>query len=82
MDEMAIRYNLDILNKEITDENEIADDVITEIVCETKLNSNDHILSKDSDTQNTKKHKFCRNCGNKLPEDANFCDKCGNDTRY
>ncbi len=82
MDEMAIRYKLNIPNKEITDENEIADDVITEIVGETKLNSNDHILSKESDAQNTKKYKFCRNCGNKLPEDANFCDRCGNDTRY
>lgn len=77
MDEMAIRYKLNIPNKEITNENEIADDVITEIVGETKLNSNDHILSKESDAQNTKKYKFCRNCGNKLPEDANFCDRCG-----
>lgn len=82
MDEMAIKYNLDILNKETKGENEVAEDVITKIVEEASINSNDDILSKDSDTQNTKKHKFCRNCGNKLPEDANFCDKCGNDTRY
>jgi hypothetical protein len=26
--------------------------------------------------------KYCRNCGNKLPEDAKFCDKCGNPTDY
>lgn len=82
MDEMAIRYKLDIPNKEITDENEIADDVIIEIVEETKFNKDKDILSKDSETQNIKKYKYCRNCGNKLPEDANFCNKCGNDTRY
>ncbi len=26
--------------------------------------------------------KFCRNCGNKLPEIARFCDKCGENTEY
>lgn len=82
MDEMAIRYKLDISNKEITDENEIADDVITERVEGTKLDKDKDILSKDNEEQNIKKYKYCRNCGNKLPEDANFCDKCGNDTRY
>lgn len=79
---MVIRYKLDIPNKEITDENEVADDIIIEIVEETKLNKDKDILSKDIETQNIKKYKYCRNCGNKLPEDANFCDKCGNDTRY
>lgn len=82
MDEMVIRYKLDMPNKEITDENEVADDVIIEIVEETKLNKDKDTLSKDIETQNIKKYKYCRNCGNKLPEDANFCDKCGNDTRY
>lgn len=82
MDEMVIRYKLDIPNKEITDENEIANDVIIEIVEETKLNKDKDILSKDIETQNNKKYKYCRNCGNKLPKDANFCDSCGNDTRY
>ena len=26
--------------------------------------------------------KYCRNCGNKLPETAKFCDKCGEKTEY
>gem|GEM_PF-3750513 len=29
-----------------------------------------------------KKHKYCRNCGNKLPMDANFCDDCGSKMDY
>ena len=29
-----------------------------------------------------KGYKYCRNCGNKLPEDANFCDKCGQSLNY
>lgn len=27
-------------------------------------------------------YKYCRNCGNKLPEDAKFCDKCGSAMNY
>lgn len=82
MDEMAIRYKLDIPNKEMTYESQIADDVITERVVDIKLDKDKDILSKDNDTQNVKKYKYCRNCGNRLPKDANFCDKCGNNTRY
>lgn len=26
--------------------------------------------------------KYCRNCGNKLPEDSRFCDKCGSRVEY
>ena len=26
--------------------------------------------------------KYCRNCGNKLPDTAKFCDKCGEKTEY
>ena len=26
--------------------------------------------------------KYCRNCGNKLPESAKFCDKCGSKIDY
>ncbi|GAA3656533.1 DEAD/DEAH box helicase family protein [Asaccharospora irregularis] len=82
MDEMAIRYKLDIPNKEMTYESQIADDVITERVVDIKLDKDKDILSKDNDTQNVKKYKYCRNCGNRLPKDANLCDKCGNNTRY
>lgn len=82
MDEMAIRYKLDIPNKEMTYESQIADDVITERVVDIKLDNDKDILSKDNDTQNVKKYKYCRNCGNRLPKDANLCDKCGNNTRY
>lgn len=82
MDEMAIRYNLDIPNKEIYEENEIADDIITENLLDTKTDSNEDILSKDSELQNIKRYKYCRSCGNKLPEDAKFCDKCGSSTKY
>lgn len=78
MDEMAIRYKLDIPNKEIIDENEIADDVITEIV----LDRDNDTLRTDSKMEKVKKYKYCRSCGNKLPEDTNFCDKCGSSTKY
>ena len=27
-------------------------------------------------------YKYCRNCGNKLPESAMFCDKCGSNVVY
>lgn len=26
--------------------------------------------------------KYCRNCGNKLPDDSRFCDKCGHGINY
>ncbi|MDU5262554.1 MAG: helicase-related protein, partial [Clostridium celatum] len=82
MDEMAIRYKLDIPSKEIYDENEIADDVITENLVDSKLDNNIKISIEDGKDQSVKKYKYCRNCGNKLPEDANFCDRCGSSTKY
>ena len=27
-------------------------------------------------------YKYCRNCGNKLPDSAKFCDKCGEKLDY
>lgn len=27
-------------------------------------------------------YKYCRNCGNRLPDDARFCDKCGYKIEY
>ena len=55
MDEMAIRYKLDIINKEVTDENEIANDVLTERLLDVKSDSDEGVLSKESEKQNTKK---------------------------
>ena len=82
LDEMVIRYNLDIYNKEIVDENEMADDVITENLVDSKIENNIKTSIEDDKEQSMKKYKYCRNCGNKLPEDANFCDRCGSSTKY
>lgn len=82
MDEMAIRYKLDIPNNEIYNENEIADDVITENLVDLKLENNIKISIEDNNSKSIEKYKYCRSCGNKLPEDANFCDRCGSSTKY
>lgn len=60
-----------------------------------QINSLNHIQPGESDKQATDDpdtvdepegivsgFKYCRNCGNKLPESAKFCDRCGEDTRY
>ncbi|MCD2503203.1 DEAD/DEAH box helicase family protein [Clostridium sp. NSJ-145] len=77
MDEMALRYNLDIPNKEICDDNIIADDVIDGSSNDFKIES-----TMTMPTKADPKYKYCRECGNKIPETANFCDKCGSGTKY
>lgn len=82
MDELALRYKLDIPNKEICNENEIADDIINGSFVDSKLDNKENTTGKSDNAQNIKKYKYCRSCGNKLPENANFCDKCGSSTKY
>ena len=56
------------------------------ISCEKKqdpVGEEDSIKSFNPNARGVEKgYKYCRNCGNKLPEDANFCDKCGQSLNY
>lgn len=85
MDSMALDYNLDSLydkavwneipNFDINPLNEIEDESNP-----PKLFEN----NKESETPNEAQsgYKYCRNCGNKLPQSAKFCDQCGQNVEY
>ena len=50
-------------------------------------NSNPSANDNKEDTEQQprgvqKGFKYCRNCGNKLPDTANFCDRCGEEMDY
>jgi len=87
LDELVLRYNLDIpLRADQYDNDEkvsgLAEDIFSgsdTIPNQGEVGSQkEDGLSINSDG----KYKYCRNCGNKLPSDANFCDKCGGNTNY
>lgn len=70
LDELEIRYNIDFksLKKRRFDE---------EIYSNIKRT---HEKVNEDPINEKREHKFCRNCGNKLPIDARFCDRCGSST--
>lgn len=73
LDELAMRYNLDIIwdkPKRISNDRKPV------------LNTSSIITTSSQETDMLVKRKFCRNCGNELPVEANFCDKCGSKTDY
>lgn len=77
LNEIGIRYNLDIIfDKGKKNTTKAIESYNKEPKINTKIEES--TIKKD-DNQN---HKFCRNCGNKLPIESKFCDKCGSNTDY
>ena len=70
LDELEMRYNIDFksLKKRRFDE-----EIYSNIIRTHEKVNEDPINEK-------REHKFCRDCGNKLPNDARFCDRCGSST--
>ena len=68
LDSMELKYNIDeILANSVYDEK--YDEYVPDEKAEPTFNPN----AKGVQTG----FKYCRNCGNKLPDTAKFCDKCG-----
>lgn len=85
MDSIALDYNLDSLydkavwneipNFDINPLNEIEDESNP-----PKLFENNKESEMPNEAQSG--YKYCRNCGNKLPQSAKFCDQCGQNVEY
>ncbi|MHC1732013.1 MAG: DEAD/DEAH box helicase family protein [Bacteroidales bacterium] len=85
LDELVLRYNLDIpLRAEQYDNDEKISGVAEGILSGFEIipNQEEEESKKEDGLLINIVGKYCRNCGNKLPVDANFCDKCGNNTNY
>ena len=71
IDEIGLKYNIDFKSlKRIKFEEEQSINIKTK----PEINVVPEIEIKK------REHKYCRNCGNKLPVDARFCDVCGSNT--
>jgi len=87
LDSLSLEYNLDIASKDAVSSVKY-DPVFQEgfVVEEKKQDpagKEESIQSFNPNAKGVEKgYKYCRNCGNKLPEDANFCDKCGQALNY
>lgn len=77
LDSLGVEYNMEVQFKDsIKNEKHI----LTDIDNEQEIKDNPHFDSNANGVQ--KGIKYCRNCGNKLPESAKFCDKCGSKIDY
>lgn len=85
LDSLALKYNMDEVSKDAV-YNELHQR--TESVSEKIEQNNDEKENIITETKGTlpkgihKGFKYCRNCGNKLPDIAKFCDKCGERIDY
>ena len=76
LDTLSLKYNIDKYNKEaVYNELHIRNDKSEEPEKQNIVDSNEVNTKLPKGIQ--KGVKYCRNCGNKLPDTANFCDKCG-----
>ena len=83
LDSLGVEYNMEVQFKDsIKNEKHILNDIDNK--CdkdnEQEIKDNPHFDSNANGVQ--KGIKYCRNCGNKLPESAKFCDKCGSKIDY
>lgn len=76
LDSLQLKYNLDeIMKNSVYDEKANKPETTPDqIKIEPVFNPN----AKGVQTG----FKYCRNCGNKLPDTARFCDKCGENMTY
>lgn len=74
LDSLRLKYNLDEIDN---DEYKTAKTVTSPI---NENNVESVFNPKAKGVQ--KGFKYCRNCGNKLPDTAKFCDKCGESMSY
>ena len=80
LDTLRLEYNMDELEKSA---------VYTELHERNKSNDNEKmqednvpLIKNDAIKGVEVGFKYCRNCGNKLPDNARFCNKCGEKTDY
>jgi superfamily II DNA or RNA helicase len=73
LDELCLRYNLDVLHRE---RNNSEKNISTAVDTEPSQVKNLHAKGI------VEGFKYCRECGNKLPNQAKFCDRCGSDSSY
>lgn len=83
LDSMSLEYNMEVYFKDsvanenpelkLPNDNTVSNKAVAE-VNEPAYNKNAPGVQKG--------FKYCRNCGNKLPQEAKFCDKCGSSTDY
>lgn len=81
LDTLSLKYNMDEVEKnavynELHMRNDVQEDEETQDVIDNKQGEPE--LPKGVQ----KGYKYCRNCGNKLPDSAKFCNKCGERTDY
>ena len=74
LDTLHLKYNLDEIWANSVYDEQAEMPVVDEEAAEPTFNPN----AKGVHTG----FKYCRNCGNKLPDTAKFCDKCGKSMYY
>ena len=81
LDSLSLEYNLDIHMKDAIgfEEPELEEKfeknhATTETISEPVFDRNATGVQEG--------FKYCRNCGNKLPQSAKFCDRCGNEVNF
>lgn len=81
LDSLRLEYKIEELDGEFVryEEPEFSPEpVVKDKISETEDTSTFNPNAKGV----SKGYKYCRNCGNKLPESAVFCDKCGHSVVY
>ena len=73
IDELCMRYKLEVLHR---DKKNNEKDITKNVNVEPSQDKNPQAIGV------VEGFKYCRNCGNKLPESAKFCDRCGDNTAY
>lgn len=75
LDTLALKYNMDeLLKNGVRTEDYSRDEKIFETVVDKEKTESINGIQVG--------FKYCRNCGNKLPNDSKFCDKCGERVDY
>lgn len=80
LDTLAFEYNMDELLKDAVYNETHKRNKETEADTSVKNESSEEKESLPKGVQ--KGFKYCRNCGNKLPDTAKFCDRCGEKMDY
>lgn len=75
LDTLGLEYNMDeIYSHAVSDE-------VYDLTNATIIDKPEPAFNKNANGVQ-EGFKYCRNCGNKLPNSAAFCDKCGSNTNY
>jgi ribosomal protein L40E len=75
LDSLHLEYNMDNFWKDSVYFEE------PEFIVNTPQNESENNYNKKAEGV-VEGYKYCRNCGNRLPENSKFCDKCGSKLDY